>query len=230
LEKREFAKNCIDAWNNNSPCFYEKNAYQWETENIESQLLNTLNFNEKYQSDAVNSIMKGIQISDSAPLQTSSLVLCRKIDVLKSGELIKLNVCRECLKPGTEIVFDVTIDNIIAGYSNITKEYLRDSIIASAEIQNKQYAKYQKPSGFVTNSAPDRCELYIGGGAGFLSKTFVYAMDENKALKFTSKIMQALFARHFHKNDEANGVSPHTLKCTAYNGQIYQMGKCRVVF
>lgn len=230
-EKREFALQSINALNNNPPRDKGKYAYCAETADIETQLLNTLNLNERRRSDAVNSVMKGIQISDSAPLSTSSLVLCGKIDVLKSGEMKKIYVCcRECLKPGTEVEFDVTFDNIIAQQSGITKEYVYDSIIHCAQIQNRQYSKFQKPLSFISESAPDGCELYIGGGAGFVSKTFVYAMDEAKALKFVASRMQEFFYKHYHRQDESIGVSPHTMKCTMYNKKIYQMGKCRVIF
>ena len=36
------------------------------------------------------------------------------------------------------------------------------------------------------------------------------------------------FAIHKHKNDNRIGISPHILKCTRYNGERYQMGKCRI--
>lgn len=198
---------------------------------IESWLLNTLNLPKTKEKDAVNSVMKGIEISDSEPLETTSLVLCRKIDVRKNGKINKTNVYRECLEPGTEVEFRVTIDNIIAGKSGITKEYLRSAIIQAAKIQNREYDKFQKPEGFVSVSAPYGCELYLGGGAGFVSKTFVFTADEAKALDYVARLMQESFKKgHYHHKDKALGVSPHMLKCTSYNNNLYQMGKCQVEF
>ncbi len=228
-ERRGFAQQCIDTLCS-PPTKEGRNAYLRETEDIESRLLNTLNLNQLRRRDAVNSVMKGISISDSAPIPTSALVLCRKIDLSKNGTIKKVNVCRECLRPGSEVEFDVTIDNIIARESGITKEYLRGAVRVSAQIQNRQYAKFQKPQGFVSSPAPDGCELFLGGGAGFVSKTFVYAMDEDRALRFVAGRMKRMFPRHYHESDEAESISPHMLKCTSYNRRIYQMGRCWVVF
>ena len=33
---------------------------------------------------------------------------------------------------------------------------------------------------------------------------------------------------HKHYKDFEYGVSPHILKCTKYNGQVLQMGLCKV--
>lgn len=218
----ELNKVYIDRWRNN----YFRN----EASKIEKDLLNTLNLNEKNPADEVNSIMKGIQISDSAPIDTSALVLCKKTDIRKNGISKSINICRECLKPGTEVSFVVTLDETIMKESKIDIEYIRQAIIECATIQNKQYAKFTLSHEANNKKTVTGCEVYLGGGAGFLSKTFIYALDEGKGVKFTAKMLDKQFPNHYHSDDESNGVSPQTLKCTRYNGQIYQFGRCEVIF
>jgi CRISPR-associated protein Csm5 len=199
-------------------------------EGIESDLLHKLNLYEKSHSDAVNSIMKGIQISDSAPIDTSALVLCRKIDIRRDGTPKSINTCRECLKPGTEVFFTVTLDEGILNESGINKDYIRQAIAVCAAIQFKQYSKYSLPHAADKTKTESGCEIYIGGGAGFLSKTFIYALDEDKGLRLTAKILDKQFSKHYHSTDESKGVSPHTMKCTSYNGKLYPFGRCEVIF
>ena len=66
-----------------------------------------------------------------------------------------------------------------------------------------------------------------------MSKTFIYPMFGSvDGVKTTIKVMgdtmnQNAFRMHKHQYDDRVGVSPHILKCTYYNGERYQMGKCK---
>lgn len=227
-ERKQYSYEKITALNKANIDKWKKNLFKKQADEIESDMLHSLNLDEKNAYNAVNSIMKGIQISDSAPIDTSALVLCKKIDVKRNGVLKQINTCRECLKPGTEVSFTVTLDSNVLKGSEITKDYIRQAIIDCAAIQQKQYDKFSLPKR--AEKTISGCELYLGGGVGFWSKTFIYALDEREGLKFTSNIMEKQFSNHYHNMDERNGVSPHTLKCTKYNGKLYQFGKCEVVF
>jgi CRISPR-associated protein Csm5 len=230
-EKKRYSDEKITELNNLYIDRWKNKLFKREAETIESNMLHTLCLKENH-SDAVNSVMKGIQISDSAPIDTSALVFCKKIDVKKSGLSKSINTCRECLKPGTEVLFAVTLDENVLRDSGINREYIRQAIIACAAIQNKQYAKYSQPQGSDNTKTKTGCELYLGGGAGFVSKTFVYvyAMDEDKGLRVTAEILNKQFPRHHHSADVSKGVSPHTLKYTSYNGRLYPFGRCEVIF
>ena len=62
-------------------------------------------------------IMRGLRIGDSKPLDTKDLVLCQKVDIESSGAENSINILRECLKPGTEILFPVTLDEGMFPYT-----------------------------------------------------------------------------------------------------------------
>ena len=81
-----------------------------ETDHLEQEAFYTLGRDKETGRNAVNDILGGLRISDSAPLSLEDLTLCQKIDVLRNGNQRKLPILRECLKPGTELHFTLTID------------------------------------------------------------------------------------------------------------------------
>ena len=70
--------------------------------------------------------------------------------------------------------------------------------------------------------------LYLGGGNGFVSKTVLYPLLGEKGVYQVSKILDLQFWKHKHKQDVHRGVSPHTVKCTEYRGELYEMGACNM--
>lgn len=208
--------------------------FEREAKTVEDEKLHTLRFakqgKEPDKRDAVNSVMRGIQISDSAPLGNHCLVLAAKADCGRSGQIKPLNLCREALKPGTKAVFTVTLDHSVLHGSVIDKAFILEAARGYAEVQRKQYSKFAAPSGTDLTPRGDGAELFLGGGAGFLSKTLLYALkpDDNTGLKLTAAVLQNKFFKHFHNKDIANGVSPSKLKMTKYNGRFYLFGRCAV--
>ena len=87
------------------------------SDEIEQKHFHRLALNERRPFDAVNSVLKGLQISDSAPLNHKDLILCKKIDVNKEGLTRSINTCRECLRPNTRVEFVITLDNAILSRS-----------------------------------------------------------------------------------------------------------------
>ena len=77
--------------------------------------------------------------------------------------------------------------------------------------------------------------VYLGGGAGFVSKTIIYHLFGAEAgvavaeKIFKDTLPQKVFDSHGHRNDSRYGVSPHILKCTRLNGKRFQMGMCRLI-
>ncbi len=74
-------------------------------------------------SDAVNSIFRGIQISDSLSIPDNCMMLAGKTDSATDGGTHSINLCRECVAPGTAIRFKLTLDqSVLKG--RITKKTL----------------------------------------------------------------------------------------------------------
>ena len=178
------------------------------------------------QRNAVNSIMRGIQISDSLPIPGGHMTLAGKIDVDKSGDTNQLNVCRECIAPGTQINAVLVLDDSILK-GRWTAEKISAALEEFMRFQKYMAEPFRLPKG--AEPLPDGPFLLLGGGAGYLSKTAAYPFyDEDNGLKFVSETLDRSFRKHNHKDDIDLGVSPRMLKYTGWNGGLYPFGLCEV--
>lgn len=176
--------------------------------------------------DEYKEIMNRLSVSDSEPISPSNLTLCGKYDVKTSGFIKPVPLVRECLAPGTKLKFRITIDS---GDGVMTLDKIKSSI--------KLFSKFYSDQVGYDYKAPDRSGMFsydgnliLGGGSGYLSKTVVYeAAEYEDALDLVVEIMTRSFRQH-HMNDRANGVSPHMLKYTQYNGLFYPFGICSLEF
>ena len=196
-----------------------------EIDELEVNVFNTLNKNEKRKSDAVNDSMSGLIIGDSRPLNQSDLVLCQKIEVHTSGEEKSFPILRECIKPGTKMIFDITIDTQVI---KLSYEKIIESINVFINNYNDVFVKKYK-----TNMEVVENSFYLGGGSGYVSKTITYPVMREKAVLVTSKIIDNTLSakgrgEHKHFRDVGLKVSPHILKCTRYKGKLLQMGLVKV--
>lgn len=196
-----------------------------ETGRLEQDFLNTLNRNDKRKSDAVNDIMCGPRVSDSRPLRAENLILCQKIDVTTDGQRKSLPILRECLRPGTEITFELTV----------IPEYFRfpaEQILRAAERCHSAYDRCFR-SAFSLRGIQSGGTVYLGGGCGYATKTLAYPLLGKNGVETVSRIIDATLpfktrSQHKHSLDKRKGVSPHMLKCTQYRSQIYEMGACSI--
>ena len=194
---------------------------------LEQRYLHVLNCNTKNASDAVNSIMRGLSVSDSMPIDETSIILCRKIDLLVNNEENIINVVRQCIAPNTKIFFQVTLDQSMLN-DRITVESIQTAIDHFDAFYRKCYnAKFPQPSLY---DAKDPF-LSLGGGSGFFDKNLIYPFYNDtpqKAVAEVSKILSNKFAKHGHSHDQNIGISPHTQKLTEYMDKEYPFGLCKV--
>ena len=171
----------------------------------------------------LNSIMQGVRISDSQPIPDSKLCLAQKIDEFADETYNKINICRECIKPGTKIHCTITLDQSILHHS-ITKESILEAIaLVSAHYQKTVLRHYPHIPNFMTSRT-----ILLGGGVGFQSKTVVDPYHGKQALKVTADILDKNFRNHHHLRDVAEGLSPRALKQTDFNQTAYPYGTCEV--
>ena len=200
---------------------------------FEEGLFHTIKFDERYEQkikkgNAVRSVFKGLLISDSEPIPTDRITLCQKTDMFPDGERKKLNVYRECIRPGTEIVFNVTIDDGVFPYDT---EQILAAVNRYFDDQREQFLEYFSESK--SPRLPEGDILYVGGGTGFVSKTVTYQIfnDSETALETVQEIMTAKFPKHYHDRDiRKYDVSPHMRKCTVSGGKLYDQGLCSIAF
>lgn len=188
-------------------------------------VFNTLGINThpKHTRDAVNSIMKSISISDSEPLGSDSMILCKKIDLLTDGSINKINVLRECVRPGTIIRCKLTIDRSIDG---LTVDDVRNAVRSFFDFYRKTYLpKFRIPTGFALPEGTDN--LLLGGGAGFFSKTVIYNLYRYEdAKEYAAKWFESTFPKGKHEYEYP--IVPHTLNCTQYQNHLMHFGICGI--
>ena len=192
---------------------------------LEASLINTLGNDIKKPTNAVNSILRGLRISDSDPLPVDVLCLASKLDVGKRDEKSP-NLLRECIAPETKITFDMDIDDAYFPYD---ADHILDCLDEYYDLQEWQMSQFDTHPTIKAKAG----EHYtvIGGGAGYVSKTFTHQLmtdEDDMDLETVSQILHAQFYKHRHNNDVRNGVSPHMRKMTRLGGRYYDFGICRV--
>lgn len=191
----------------------------------------TLGVNEKVKSAIQNDIYSGLRIGDSNPLDVSDLCLCQKVDFKPDGTGTGLPIKRECLKPETVVTFPLEIDDEVFPF---TAEEIQDAVYETFGDYEQFLNKFDVDAEFPECDNP----IVIGGGAGFVSKTSVYALykDRKNGTQAVQKILENVTSQgkrrdpHKHFMDTSKyKVSPHTRKCTKYENKIFDMGICDFV-
>lgn len=179
----------------------------------------------KVMDDAVNSIMRGLQISDSLPVPDSQMMLSKKLDVNQDGEAHTITCVRECIRPEVELHLKLTLDQSVC-QGRVTRESLLQTIGRFADVYYDTYVeKFREPE----NSAYEEYQncLILGGGAGFFSKTLAYPYwGAEEALRRVSNRLDQSFPKHHHQADQE--ISPRMLKYAQYGGELYPYGVCEV--
>lgn len=197
------------------------------------------------RKDMVNSIMRGLIISDSKKIADKNMALYKKFDMSVKGEGHSLNLVRECVDFKVKIETTITIDTTIFPYS-------KDDLFKMFEEFTQYYKEIleDKFKGCPKHSVSNK-RFFLGGGAGFISKTDLYALfDEKKAIEITGRILDSKFQNKEHLSDaKVHGISPRILKCVGIKVnkptnvsrgrmtqsrnspsiELYQMGECEVV-
>lgn len=181
--------------------------------------------------DMVNSIFRGISVSDSRPIP-DKIFIGKKYDVSQSGKENSVNVYRECVIPGVSLHFKLTLDqSILKG--KITKESLLKDIKAFDHYYKETYEdKFKRPqnANAITAESTPGGMLILGGGAGFFSKSLAYPyLGKEQGLDWVSQRLDKLFHNNGnHGKGKEKEISPHMMKYTSYNGQLYPYGYCEV--
>jgi len=205
-----------------------KDYLKRDMEEIEGIHYRVLSVDAENPGSAVNDSLRGLIVSDSEPLSVDRLVLCQKIDLHVNQIEKTFPLLRECIRPGTEIRFSVTVDT---NYCDFTKESFDAAVKAYI---TRYYNSFSKAFKSTNIPVPKINQVLCGGGAGYVSKTIIYPMyGKADGIDMAQKIFNATLServsrQHKHYKDKEIGVSPHTLKCTRCQGQLYQMGLCTI--
>lgn len=205
-------------------------ARQMQT--LEGQYLNTVALKRdragNIVNDPVNSVLRGLSVSDSKPVSDTDIILVGKIDANEKGEYKKLPLCRECIRPDTELHFKLTLDHTVLPEWCSSESLMQMIQDFDRYYQQTYLARFALPPD--THEVSYRNALILGGGSGFFAKSLAYPyLGTSKGMQFTQTIMHEQFSRHGHDKDIIkHGISPHTMKYGKYKGQLYPYGVCGV--
>ncbi len=183
-------------------------------------------------NEPINDLMRGVSISDSAPLGFETMTLTGKYDRMPDGAINRLPIFRESLKPGSEARLTMTLDTAMLAKAGLNVRGIETALHSFADQHYANFEQYfaEKPAD-TAGSAQRGADIILGGGTGYVSKTLLYNLfTRQDALDLAAKIMVKQFPRHGHGKDAAvYKVSPHALKMAMYGGQYYQMGRCELI-
>ncbi|MCD7854567.1 MAG: type III-A CRISPR-associated RAMP protein Csm5 [Clostridiales bacterium] len=217
---KEIRRNAGNAAKNSYRANELKKNLARASDNMEKEF-----FNREIDKASV-SIMRGLIISDSKPLSLDDLVICEKIDYSPDGTKKKPNIVRECIRPGTVVEFDMTIDEGIFSSVKGGEKYIAEALRKMISRYSKDY--YNLITKYFLKGKYEPDTVFFGGGAGYFSKTVSYNLfDRNTAADFVKNYLGKTTPA-VHKHFKDNAVSPHMQKCTSSGGRIYEMGKCKI--
>ncbi len=208
-----------------------------ETVRLENKIFSRLGIKDPRDGREINSpvndLMRGVSISDSAPLSFETLTLTGKFDRSPDGAVNRLPIFREVLKPGSQARLVITLDTTMLAKAGLNAQSIEKALHCFADQHYESFERhFAENTDDAAVPADQGVDIILGGGAGYVSKTLVYNLFQQReqALGLAAKIMAKQFPRHGHGKD-ATGyrVSPHMLKTTMYNGRYYQMGRCELI-
>jgi CRISPR-associated protein Csm5 len=200
-----------------NPRANKNNMLNRESSTLEEIAFHKLNCSDK-RKNAVNDVFKGLIVSDSQPLSTNDLIVTEKIDYNVVGNEKPLPLYRESLVPNTQVKFNVTIDTSIFNYTI-------DDILQAVKLFAEDYYTYFS-SNFRGIKKPTSNTVWLGGGAGYVSKTIMYNLFGDDAYNIVSSVLNVTAKQHHHDKDKKKGVSPVTVKLTKYNNTLCHYGEC----
>lgn len=226
--KREFWPRLVNCLKSNSNAYYINKDLQILEKEIENRFFCTLDYGGQRVSSVGKDFFKGVVVGDSAPISSDKLHLLPKLDITeRKGEAKMLPLIREYLKPGTETEFMLTIDTSITkgklkGIEDLLEKIavFKEHIIGDEGIYNA-FSNISYSNTFDKSMQPDIC---IGGGAGFLTKTVIYALapSRQEATDWIARYLDIAFydrksnkpAHDHFKYDKK--VAPRALKIANY--------------
>lgn len=180
----------------------------------------------------VNSYFRGLTVSD-AGLIDGGLCVVPKTDLgLHTSRTHEVSLFRETLEADSKLEFTIGIDDDASAMGHYGIHNFHDLMDVLKEFINFQYEILKKPfENYAKEELQDiknarNADLVLGGGAGYISKTLVYALAPNKedAVYVVRKLMENMFKRGHHGKDTE--ISPHALKMAEVDGVNYLMGLC----
>ena len=189
------------------------------------------------ENDPVNDLLKGLAVSDSSPIGRDALVVARKLDFKStdaSQRAGRMPLLWECLCPGTETAFHLSLDTGIFPLHRL--EELKQALRQRHETLLARYDAQFGEDAYTPLPLPDGAlPITLGAGTGFQTKTLLYAISDSEKVRYTAhKVLHAQFFNEFKKKgtypvrEGSSLPAPYCFKRTEYHGLYYPFGRCAI--
>ena len=198
--------------------------------------------NKNGQPDVVNDLFKYLQVSDAIAKDPLQMGVVQKVDLgiqeaEAGGKPKTMPICRESILPENVLHFSISVEE--KAVKQIGAEDINRIMTALKTFTQLQYDLqediYDNAAKQELNQLTE-ANLLLGGGAGYIAKTVLYALAISQTDNVTegrsagANVVQAFMREKFKRgrHDEDNEISPHTLKLTRYQNKTMLMGLCKV--
>lgn len=202
----------------------DRPAFSAGMQALQVDILHKLHLHTAEVASSLNDLMRAFSISDSDPLGAGDTVAVSRRLVHREGVLEDPDTY-EVLPPGTRIRFTLRIDIPLMNRGGLMLTVLNEALQLAQLMQERVF--WEKIP------TPDRAPvdlrdlyLYLGGGTGFVNKSLVYALFDDKEARDLTNALLAAEATY----DPALGqaVAPYMRPTILAEGVSYDWGKCRI--
>ena len=182
--------------------------------------------------NAVNDLLRAVQISDSAPFDADTLTVCRRHWLSSDGgeRPSRAPIFMECLRPGAETSFYLTIDRALWPKDEDPLDTLRRALTDWDALCHQVHDRYFQQS-LVWIDTADGAPIVLGGGTGFQRKSLVYRARPypEEAAQLAHEVLREQFTRKngaTYKPPKTARTAPYMFKAASFEGRLYPMGVC----
>jgi len=184
-------------------------------------------------NNAVNDLLRAIEISDSAALPVDALTVCCRHWLSENGEerQSRSPIYMECLRPGIQTRFYLTVDHSLWPEGVDAVAILRQALSewdALCHRAHQDYFQHFLGDLGLFDGAP----IVLGGGAGFHRKSLIYKTSDypEQAAQLAHEVLRRQFTqrngRCTYRPPQGAKTAPYLFKAARFEGAYYPLGVC----
>lgn len=180
------------------------------------------------RGNAVNDLLRAIEVSDSAPLPADALTVCQRRWLSPDGDArARTPVFMECLRPGAETRFDLTIDHSLWPQGEDALAAIRTALNDWDALCHRAFDDHFASLVHDINSMKG-APVVLGGGTGFQRKSLVYTTSNypEEAAQLAHSVLRQQFRTY--KPPLNAKTAPYKYKAARFAGEDWPMGVCEL--
>lgn len=185
------------------------------------------------RKNAVNDLLRSIELSDSAPFPADALTVCRRHWLSADGEerQSRSPIFMECLRPNVQTRLHLTVDHSLWPESEDAVTVLLQALTEWDALCRRAHQGYFEQS-LVDLGPFDGAPVVLGGGTGFHRKSLVYKTSAypEQAAQLAHEVLKRQFNRNGNCTYKPRNArtAPYLFKAARFEGEYYPLGVCEL--